>query len=136
MGRLCRRSKLSGVNNEADQEESDDIWQSIPLDAGAREAESGWVGAEAAGLKNLRVSRLHHQFRSNNKTAVTQPSKFLQMETRELKKLADEATGLMAEAAVKASVKVKPGSMSVLERHQLRTFSALAGKLSVVHITL
>jgi hypothetical protein len=86
---------------------------------------------DAAGLKNLRISVSIKQ-----EDCGTQPSKFLRMETRELKKLADEATGLMAEAAVKASRSLISASISALERHLLGTFSTLAGKLTIVHVTL
>ena len=60
------------------------------------------------------------------------------MDTRELKKLADDATGFMAKAVIEASIKVSRSQepRGVLENYQLRTFSALAGTLSIVQIAL
>lgn len=51
--------------------------------------------------------------------------------------LANKATILMAKAAATASMnQAKAGRMGALEKHQMRTLSALIGKLTEVHSTL
>jgi hypothetical protein len=60
------------------------------------------------------------------------------MEMREQSSLADDITGLMAAAAVRASMDIvahKP-LQTARERNQVRILGALAGQLGIIHISL